>query len=141
MNKKRLGLFKLIILNEDRMKETKLTAKQAVKMLKDEGVIVTEEQAEKVFEFMRMLAHNSVSKYLSKPIVDNKLLSKNENNDIKPKEIERTIRDLTEDTQLNQGRLTIDELRKCKGFEEISESEGTEIIESLFRLAVITFNS
>lgn len=64
--------------NEDRMKETKLTAKQAVKMLKDEGVIVTEEQAEKVLEFMRMLAHKAVSKYLSKPIVDNKLLSEDE---------------------------------------------------------------
>lgn len=62
-------------------------------------------------------------------------------NDIKPKKIERTIQDETKDAQMNQGRLTIDELRRCKGFEEISESEGTEIIESLFRLAVITFNS
>lgn len=62
-------------------------------------------------------------------------------NDIKPKKIERTIQDETKDAKMNQGRLTIDELRRCKGFEEISESEGTEIIESLFRLAVITFNS
>ena len=62
-------------------------------------------------------------------------------NDIKPKKIERTIQDETKDAQMNQGRLTIDELRRCKGFETISESEGTEIIESLFRLAMITFNS
>lgn len=62
-------------------------------------------------------------------------------NDIMPKKIERTIQDETEDAKMNQGRLTIDELRRCKGFEEISESEGTEIIESLFRLAIITFNS
>lgn len=42
--------------------------------------------------------------------------------------------------KMNQCRLTIDELRKCKGFETISESEGSEIIESLFQLAVIALN-
>lgn len=60
------------------MKETKLIAKQAVKMLEDEGVNVTEEQAEKVLEFMRMLAHKAVSKYLRKPKVNNKFLSEDE---------------------------------------------------------------
>jgi hypothetical protein len=37
-------------------------------------------------------------------------------------------------------RLTIEELRKYEGFEEISESEATEIIESLFQLAIIGYN-
>ena len=37
-------------------------------------------------------------------------------------------------------RLTIEELRKFKGFEEISESEAKEIIESLFQLAIIGYN-
>jgi hypothetical protein len=40
----------------------------------------------------------------------------------------------------NQEKLTIEELRSCKGFETISESEGQEIIESLFQLAVIVYN-
>lgn len=40
----------------------------------------------------------------------------------------------------NQVKLTIEELRSCKGFETISESEGQEIIESLFQLAVIVYN-
>ncbi|KQW99460.1 hypothetical protein [Flavobacterium sp. Root420] len=34
-------------------------------------------------------------------------------------------------------KLTIEELRCFKGFETVSESEGQDIIESLFRLAVI----
>lgn len=37
-------------------------------------------------------------------------------------------------------KLTIEELRTFKGFEAISESEGQDIIESLFRLAVIVYN-
>lgn len=37
-------------------------------------------------------------------------------------------------------RLTIEELRKFKGFEEISESEAKEIIETLFQLAIIAYN-
>lgn len=37
-------------------------------------------------------------------------------------------------------KLTIEELRSCKGFETVSESEGQDIIESLFRLAVIVYN-
>ncbi|WP_269221884.1 hypothetical protein [Flavobacterium sp. IMCC34518] len=37
-------------------------------------------------------------------------------------------------------KLTIEELRKFKGFEEISESEAKEIIESLFQLAIIGYN-
>lgn len=37
-------------------------------------------------------------------------------------------------------RLTIEELRKFRGFEEISESEAKEIIESLYQLAIIGYN-
>lgn len=37
-------------------------------------------------------------------------------------------------------KLTIDELRGFKGFEKVSESEGQDIIESLFRLTVIVYN-
>lgn len=37
-------------------------------------------------------------------------------------------------------KLTIEELRSIKGFETVSEIEGQEIIESLFRLAVIVYN-
>lgn len=43
-------------------------------------------------------------------------------------------------TEKNQQKLTIEELRSCKGFETISEAEGQEIIESLFQLAVIVYN-
>lgn len=43
-------------------------------------------------------------------------------------------------TEKNQGKLTIEELRRCKGFDKISESEANEIIESLFQLAVIVYN-
>lgn len=45
-----------------------------------------------------------------------------------------------EKTENNQQKLTIEELRSCKGFETISEAEGQEIIESLFQLAVIVYN-
>ena len=37
-------------------------------------------------------------------------------------------------------KLTIEELRKCNGFEGTSESEANEIIESLFQLAIIGYN-
>lgn len=37
-------------------------------------------------------------------------------------------------------KLTIEELRRFKGFETVSESDGQDIIESLFRLAVIVYN-
>ena len=49
-------------------------------------------------------------------------------------------RDAEEKTKTNEGKLTVEELRRCSGFEEISESEGNEIIESLFQLAVIVYN-
>ena len=45
-----------------------------------------------------------------------------------------------EKTEKNQQKLTIEELRSCKGFETVSESEAQDIIESLFRLAVIVYN-
>ena len=37
-------------------------------------------------------------------------------------------------------KLTIEELKKCKGFDGLSESEANEIIESLFQLAIIGYN-
>jgi hypothetical protein len=37
-------------------------------------------------------------------------------------------------------RLTIEELRKFKGFEDLTENEANEIIESLFQLAIIGYN-
>lgn len=53
---------------------------------------------------------------------------------------ESSICDAEEKTKTNEGKLTVEELRKCRGFEEISESEGNEIIDSLFQLAVIVYN-
>lgn len=38
------------------------------------------------------------------------------------------------------GRITLDELRKCEGFADVSDSEGEEIIESLYKLSLIAFN-
>jgi len=37
-------------------------------------------------------------------------------------------------------KLTLDELRKCAGFADVSDSEGEAIIESLYRLSLIAFN-
>lgn len=37
-------------------------------------------------------------------------------------------------------KLTIDELRRCEGFADVSDSEGEEIIESLYKLSLIAFN-
>lgn len=37
-------------------------------------------------------------------------------------------------------RLTNDELREIKGFETISDSECDNIIDSLVKLAIITYN-
>jgi len=37
-------------------------------------------------------------------------------------------------------KLTIEELRKCKGFDKMSESDINEIIESLFKLAIVVYN-
>lgn len=38
------------------------------------------------------------------------------------------------------GRLTLDELRKCEGFADVSDLEGEEIIESLYKFSLIAFN-
>ena len=53
---------------------------------------------------------------------------------------EGIVCDTEEKIKTNEGRLTIEELRRCGGFEEISESDGNEIIESLFQLALIVYN-
>ncbi len=52
----------------------------------------------------------------------------------------RTVSKTMESVEIDQGRLTIDELRKCKGFETVSDAEGAEIIESLFQLSLIVYN-
>ncbi|QLC65955.1 hypothetical protein LPB248_06585 [Flavobacterium sp. LPB0248] len=53
---------------------------------------------------------------------------------------ENVFNDQKEKAKNNQVKLTIEELRSCKGFETVSESEGQEIIDSLFQLAVIVYN-
>jgi len=60
--------------------------------------------------------------------------------DNKLKKAKKKLYALQENTEGNQGRLTIEELRSCKGFERISELEGNEIIESLYRLSIIAYN-
>ncbi|WP_348813879.1 hypothetical protein [Flavobacterium maritimum] len=53
---------------------------------------------------------------------------------------ERMPCDTKKNGESNLDRLTIEELRKCKGFDEVSESETNEIIESLFQLAIVVYN-
>lgn len=53
--------------------------------------------------------------------------------------LQRTIYPKVEITD-ESGRLTLDELRKCEGFADVSDSEGNEIIESLYKLSLIAFN-
>jgi hypothetical protein len=60
--------------------------------------------------------------------------------DLKLGERETVTFEVKRDADINQGRLTIEELRRCKGFETVPESEGNEIIESLFQLAIIVYN-
>ncbi|KAF2331883.1 hypothetical protein [Flavobacterium daemonense] len=43
----------------------RMTAEKTLKMLKDEGVEVTLEQAEMILEFLRKLANMAVSNYLN----------------------------------------------------------------------------
>lgn len=60
---------------------------------------------------------------------------------IKPKAENLDLRlDQKVKAQHNQAKLTLEELRSCKGFETVTEAEGQEIIESLFQLAVIVYN-
>lgn len=40
----------------------------------------------------------------------------------------------------NYGKLTLEELRKCEGFNDVSELEGLEIIESIYKLSLIVYN-
>lgn len=40
----------------------------------------------------------------------------------------------------NYGKLTLEELRKCEGFADVSDLEGQEIIESIYRLSLIAYN-
>lgn len=37
-------------------------------------------------------------------------------------------------------KLTLEELRKCEGFENVSDTEGLEIIENLYQLSIIAYN-
>ncbi|MGH2666887.1 hypothetical protein [Flavobacterium sp.] len=60
--------------------------------------------------------------------------------DLRFEQRESIFCDQKEKAEKNQVKLTIEELRSCKGFETVSESEGRNIIESLFQLAVIVYN-
>jgi len=60
--------------------------------------------------------------------------------DLRLEKEENSFCDQKEEKKIDQVKLTIEELRSCKGFETVSESEGQDIIESLFRLAVLVYN-
>jgi len=64
--------------NDERNEGGKMTAEKTLKMLKDEGIEVTLEQAEKILHFLRLLANLAVSKYLSKNDKEDKLLNKDD---------------------------------------------------------------
>jgi len=64
--------------NNERNNRGKITAEKTLKMLKDEGVEVTLEQAEKILDFMRLLANLTVSNYLRKNDKEGKLLNKDD---------------------------------------------------------------
>jgi hypothetical protein len=40
----------------------------------------------------------------------------------------------------NNGKLTLEELKKCEGFSNVSEIEGLEIIESIYKFSMIVYN-
>ena len=44
------------------------------------------------------------------------------------------------DDKKSNCKLTLDELRKCEGFADVSDLEGEEIIESLYKLSLIAYN-
>ena len=48
--------------------------------------------------------------------------------------------------ELNEGnssewRLTIDEIRSCKGFEDITDEEAENIIDTLVKLSIVAYES
>lgn len=45
-----------------------------------------------------------------------------------------------ENDNSSNGRLTVKELRECKGFEDISDEEGEKLIDTLFQLSKIAYN-
>lgn len=38
------------------------------------------------------------------------------------------------------GKITLKELRNCEGFANVSDTEGLELIDSLYKLSLIAFN-
>ena len=52
--------------NDDENEQGKMTDERTLKMLKDEGVEVTLEQARLILEFLRKLASITVSNYLKR---------------------------------------------------------------------------
>lgn len=52
--------------SDERNERGKMTAEKTLKMLKDEGVEVTLEQAGMILEFLRKLANMAVCNYLNK---------------------------------------------------------------------------
>jgi len=63
---------------------------------------------------------------------------KSNKNNGKP-ELQKKVYPKVEITE-GDGRLTLDEIRKCEGFPNVSDEDGEEIIESLYRLSLIAFN-
>lgn len=52
--------------NEERKEKGKITSEETLKMLSDEGVEVTLEQAGMILEFLRKMGNMAVSNYLNK---------------------------------------------------------------------------
>ncbi|MRX67057.1 Protein of unknown function [Flavobacterium resistens] len=52
--------------NDERNEKGRITAEETLKMLKDEGVDVTLEQAGMILEFLRKMGNMTVSNYLNK---------------------------------------------------------------------------
>jgi hypothetical protein len=40
----------------------------------------------------------------------------------------------------NDGKLTLEELRNCEGFADVSDVEGLGIIENLYQFSLIAYN-
>ena len=64
----------------------------------------------------------------------------NKSQEIKKRESAEALTMYNDGLNEENTRLTIEELRKFRGFEQISESEAKEIIESLYQLAIIGYN-
>lgn len=62
------------------------------------------------------------------------------NNDEHDKSIKQNLVCTKMEHSDNYGKLTLEELRKCEGFADVSDLEGQEIIESIYKLSLIAYN-